>query len=90
MLFFRNSASTGEITMSVPTREELQTLRDDLKVRMHLASKELQDAWEDLERRWGHFQAQAKLDQTASNITEATKLLGEELRDGYNRIKKAL
>jgi hypothetical protein len=28
--------------MAMPTREELLTLRDDLKVRIHLGSKELQ------------------------------------------------
>jgi len=76
--------------MAVPTREELQTLHDDLKVRIHLASRELQDAWENLEARWRQFQARAGLGKTASNVGEATKLLGEELRDGYNRIKKAL
>lgn len=76
--------------MPIPTREELQTLRDDLKVRIHLASRDLQDAWEGLEGRWRHFQAQAELDKTTSNVSEAAKLLGEELKDGYNRIKKAL
>lgn len=76
--------------MAVPTREELQTLRDDLKVRIHLGSKELQDAWENLEARWKHFQAQAQLDQTAANVGTATGLLAAELKDGYQRIKHAL
>jgi len=89
-MFCNLSNLKGELTMAMPTREELQTLRDDLKVRIHLASKELQDAWEKLEVRWGHFQSQAELDKTASNVSEATKLLGEELKDGYDRIKRAL
>ena len=76
--------------MPIPTREELQTLRDELKVRVHLGSKELQDAWENLEARWRHFEAQAELDKTASNVSEATKLLGEELKAGYDRMKRAL
>ena len=76
--------------MPMPTTEELQTLRDDLKVRIHLASKELQDTWEGLEARWRHFQAQAELDKTASNVSEASKLLAEELKGGYDRIKRAL
>lgn len=76
--------------MPMPTKEELKTLRDDLKVRLHLASKELQDAWEALEERWRHFQAQAELDKTASNVNEASKLLADELKDGYDRIKRAL
>ncbi len=76
--------------MAMPTREELQALRDDLKVRIHLASKELQDSWQTLEARWRDFQAQAELEKTASNVSEATKLLGAELKDGYDRIKRAL
>ncbi len=76
--------------MSMPTREELQALRDDLKVRIHLASKELQDSWQTLEARWRDFQAHAELEKTASNVSEATKLLGAELKDGYDRIKRAL
>ena len=76
--------------MPIPTRQELQTLHDDLKVRIHLASKELQDAWGSLEGRWKHFQAQAELDKSASNVNEATKLLAEELQAGYARIKRAL
>jgi len=76
--------------MSLPTREELQTLRDELKVRIHLGTKEVQDAWDNLEQRWGHFHAQAELDKTASNVSEAGKLLAAELMDGYQRIKRAL
>lgn len=76
--------------MPMPTREELQTLRDELRVRVHLASKEVQDAWDSLEARWNHFQAQAKLDKTASNVSTATELLAAELKDGYDRIKRAL
>lgn len=76
--------------MPMPTREELQTLRDDLKVRIHLGSKELQDAWENLEGRWRQFQAQAELDKTASNVGTAGELLAAELKAGYDRIKKAL
>jgi len=74
----------------MPTREELQTLRDDLKVRIHLGSKDLQDAWQNLETRWGQFQAQAELGKTASNLGTAGELLAAELKAGYERIKKAL
>ena len=76
--------------MPMPTREELQTLRDDLKVRIHLGSKDLRDAWENLETRWAQFQAKAELDKTASNVGTAGELLAAELKAGYERIKKAL
>jgi len=76
--------------MAMPTRDELQTLRDELKLRIHLGSKELQGVWEDLESRWQHFQTQAKLDKTAANVGTATGLLATELKEGYDRIKRAL
>ncbi len=76
--------------MSMPTSEELQTLRDDLKVRIHLGSKELQDTWAHFEAQWRRFQAQAELDKTASNVGTASQLLAAELKEGYERIKKAL
>lgn len=76
--------------MPMPTRQELETLHDDLGVRVHLGSKELQDAWESLEARWRRFQAQAELDKTASNLGTAGQLLAAELKDGYERIKQAL
>ena len=76
--------------MAFPTREELQTLRDDLALRIHLGSKDLQDAWENLEARWHQFHSHAELDKTASGIGTAGELLAAELKAGYERIKKAL
>lgn len=76
--------------MPIATHDELQTLRDDLKVRIHLGSKEVQQTWENLEARWRRFQAQAELDKTASNVGTAGQLLAAELKEGYERLKKAL
>lgn len=76
--------------MPIPTRDELRTLRDDLKVRIHLGSKEVQQTWENLEERWRRFQTQAELDKTASNVGTAGQLLAEELKAGYERLKKGL
>ena len=76
--------------MFTPTREELETLRDELKVRIHLGGKDLQEAWENLESRWKRFEAQAAVGKTASNVGAGAQLLATELMDGYERIKKAL
>ena len=70
--------------------DDLKTLRDELKLRVHLGSRDLQDAFAELEGRWSRFEQQAELDRTASNLGEAAKLLGAELKEGYERIRKAL
>lgn len=77
--------------------EELKQKRDELRVRMHLASKEAQDEWEDLEKKMDHFSAQAKkfaadakLKETGSGLGEALGKLGDELKLGYKRIRDAI
>ena len=71
-------------------RAELEELRDELALKVHLASMETRDEWEKLEAKWEKFSAQAHLDETSGNIGEALKLLGNEIAEGYRRIKRAL
>ena len=70
--------------------DELKTRRDEIQVKIHLASKELQRDFEDLEGKWEKFRSRAGIDRTAEGVASAFELLGEELRRGYERIKKAL
>jgi hypothetical protein len=70
--------------------DELATARDEIKLKIHLGSKDLQDEYAELEDRWNKFEAKAKLEQGASNVTEAAKLLVSELTDAFDRIRKAL
>jgi hypothetical protein len=70
--------------------DELATARDEIKLKIHLGSKDLQDEYAALEDRWNKFEAKAKLEQGASNVTEAAKLLVSELTDAFDRIRKAL
>jgi len=82
------------------TKQELEKLmatlaqqRDELKLQMHLAKAEAKDEWNDLEGKWE--QAQGKLGevQTAAgesleDVRAAASLLAEEIRNGYDRIRK--
>lgn len=82
------------------TREELERLmdtlaqqRDELKLQVHLAKAEAKDEWNALEGKWD--QAQAKLDQlrgateqTLDEVGAATTLLLDELKRGYERIRR--
>lgn len=73
----------------------VQTLRDEIGLRMHLASKDLRDEWEALEARWAHFQQGtgrvADATRTSGQeISAATRLLLKELVRGYQRIRSSL
>ena len=70
--------------------EELKQKRDELKLQIHLGSKEAQQEWEKLEAKWDDFSAKAKLEESAESVGSALGLLGDELKQGYDRLKKAL
>ncbi len=74
---------------------KLETERDELRVQMHLAKEEFQDEWEELERKWEKMQhklaaARDETRESSTNIGTAAKLLAEEIRAAYQRIRKTL
>ena len=70
--------------------DELGRLRDEVRLKLNLASKEARDEWEKLEERWEHFRRKADLDETAAGVGGSVDDLVDELRKGYERIRKAL
>ena len=77
--------------------EELKQKRDELRVQMHLASKELKEEWDDLEKKMDEFSGKAKqfsddaqLRETGSGLGEALGKLGHEIKLGYERIRDAI
>lgn len=77
--------------------DELKQKRDELRVRMHLASKEVKEEWDDLEKKMEHFTGEAKqfaddakLKETGSGLGDALSKVGHELKLGYERIRDAI
>lgn len=70
--------------------EDLKQKRDELRVQMHLASKEAQDEWNDLEEKMNEFVARAELDKTGEGLGEAFGGVGQEIMKGYERIRDAI
>jgi hypothetical protein len=70
--------------------EQLKQKRDELRVQVHLASKEVQDEWEELEGKMEHFSATARIGETGEGVGDAFGQLGQELKLGYERIKEAV
>ena len=69
---------------------ELKQKRDELRVKMHLASKDAQVEWEALEKKMEEFSSRAELDKTGEGIGDALGKIGEELKLGYKRIRDAI
>jgi hypothetical protein len=69
---------------------ELKQLRDEVALRIHLASMEVREEWEDLEGNWDNFKARADLEETAEGLGSAVGKVGQELLEGYRRIARAI
>lgn len=69
---------------------EIRQARDEIRLKIHLGSMDLQDEWSVLEKRWQSFEAQARLRNSAQDIGTAVQLLGSELKTAYQRLNKAL
>jgi SMC interacting uncharacterized protein involved in chromosome segregation len=77
--------------------EELKQKRDELRVQMNLASKEVKEEWDELEDKMEEFSskakrfaADAKLKETGSGLGDALGKLGHEIKLGYERIRDAV
>ncbi|MGE0377510.1 MAG: hypothetical protein AB7I48_24095 [Planctomycetaceae bacterium] len=73
----------------------LKQQRDELAVRMHLAGSEAKQEWNRLDdkvNQLAHRYDPLKhaVDETADDLWVSLKLLGEELRHGFERIRKSL
>jgi hypothetical protein len=69
---------------------DLKQVRDEIGLKIHLGSRELQDEWSALDRRWTEFERKADLTRSTRDVGDAVKLLGLELKDAFSRIKQAL
>jgi len=77
--------------------EELKQKRDELRLQIHLASKEVKDEWDGLEKKMDDFSGKAKqfaddaeFKKTGTGLGDALGQLGHELKLGYERVKDAL
>ncbi len=70
--------------------DELKQKRDELRVQIHLASKEVQDEWDELEGKMDSLVSKSQLGDTSEGIGRALEQLGHELKLGYQRIRDAI
>lgn len=74
---------------------DINQMRDELKLKAHLFKMETRDLWDDLEQKWEKLTqesgvARGAVEKTAKNVGAATSLLVDELKEGYERIKRSI
>ena len=69
---------------------DLKRVRDELELKIQQGSKEAQAQWLIFEKKWETFTAEAKLHESAKEVSAAACILGDELKAGFEGIKKAL
>lgn len=75
--------------------EKLKTERDEIQLKIHLASMETKQEYEEAEKKWSHVKSRAsEITDTAVETSEEfiakSKVVGEELKETYHRISKRL
>ena len=75
--------------------DALKKQRDEIEVQIHLASMDAKEEWHKAEKKWGQFVDTLGIitdetKETSSEIFQATKIIGDELKEAYKRISDRL
>lgn len=75
--------------------DTVKTLRDEIRVQAHLAKRDAADELDHLEEKWQsvdkrRHEIQDVAEETASEARAGLRLVLEELREGYRKIRDSL
>jgi intergrase/recombinase len=75
--------------------DALKQQRDEIKVQLHLASLEAKEEWDKAEKNFDQFIDKVGIisdetKETGEDILHTTKVIGDELKTTYQRIKQRL
>jgi hypothetical protein len=75
--------------------DELRSLRDELKLKVHLGKMDAQERFEKAEKDWEHLEAKLKVladagRESAEDVGQAARLLVDEIRAGYRHVRELL
>ena len=74
-------------------KASIEQLRDEIKLKAHLGKAEAVEEFDKLEKKWDSFLEQCKpvaeeAGKTAGNAGAALGLVADEIKAGYERIRK--
>lgn len=75
--------------------DKLKVQRDEINLKLHLASMEVKDEYDEAEKKWQHVKSSSaqfadKTKEATEDAIEAAKVIAEELKETYKRISKRL
>jgi hypothetical protein len=75
--------------------EKLKIERDTINLKIHLASMDAKEEFEEAEKKWAQMKVKASeiaddAVETSEEYIAKSKIVGEELKEAYNRISKRL
>ena len=75
--------------------DKLNSEREEIQLKLHLASMEAKDEFEEAEKQWLQFKNKAAeiaddSVETSEEFIAKAKIVGEELKNSYHRIAKRL
>jgi len=73
--------------------ERLEQERDELKVKIGLAKLEAREEWQELQGKLDKLRGRLKIireeaDDAGDDVGDALELLGDEIKQGFERIRK--
>jgi hypothetical protein len=68
--------------------DDLQRLRDEIKLQLHLAGADARDAWDKLEPELKHFED--KVEQATETALDELRSKGTELKANFERLYQRL
>ena len=69
---------------------DMKQKRDELRLQLHLGTKEAADEWEELTSQWDKFLTASQFDKSSDEVGEAARQLGLKMKDAFDRFKKAV
>ncbi|WP_447965461.1 hypothetical protein [Nitrospira sp. Ecomares 2.1] len=75
--------------------DDLKRQRDEVQVKLHLAKADARDEWAKLETRWEEVKSKMEAvkkeaSQTTESVSSGLGLVLDELKKGYDNIRKTL
>jgi hypothetical protein len=75
--------------------DKLRMERDEINLKIHLASMDAKKEFEEAEKKWGQLKVKASdiaddAVETSEEFVTKSKIVGEELKETYKRISKRL
>ncbi len=91
----RRSQKMETKNISLTDVHSLEQLRDELAIQAALFKADVKTEWEEVEHKWHQLSSQLNplvraAEKSAVEVTAASQLLFQSVKEGYERIKKTL